>query len=186
MKTKSAFLILALIFLVACTPKSTDKNNASWQTQLDEQLPVLGHRNWILIVDKAFPVQNSEGIVTINTGEKLLPVLKYTLAKLGQSTHVKPIIFTDTELNFITPAQVMGINQFRDSLQNEIKNFDVQNIRHDSVFVRIDKASKLFRIVVLKTEETIPYSSVFLQLDCKYWSAEKQLQLEQAMKNQNN
>lgn len=178
--------MLAFIFLVACTNKSTDKTNVLWQPQFDEQLPVLGHRNWILIVDKAFPIQNSEGVVTINTNENLLSVLKYTLSELEQSKHVKPVIFTDKELNFITPAQVANINQYRESLHHEIRNFNVQTINHDSVFTRIDEASKLFRILVLKTEEVIPYSSVFIQLDCKYWNAEKQRQLEQSMKSQNN
>ena len=34
-----------------------------------------------------------------------------------------------------------------------------------------------------KTNEVIPYSSVFIELDCKYWSPEKEKTLRHAMKN---
>jgi hypothetical protein len=57
-------------------------------------------------------------------------------------------------------------------------------ILHDSVFVKIDAASKLFSVVVLKTEETIPYSSIFLELGCKYWNAEQEKALRTLMMNQ--
>jgi hypothetical protein len=36
--------------------------------------------------------------------------------------------------------------------------------------------------VVLKTEATIPYSSVFIQLDCGYWDANKEKKLREKMK----
>ena len=88
----------------------------------------------------------------------------------------------DKELNFITSTQVSDINQYRDSLRSVLTNSNVELIKHDSVFVKIDKASKLFRIIVLKTEEVIPYSSVYILLDCKYWSEQKQQELETAMK----
>jgi hypothetical protein len=50
----------------------------------------------------------------------------------------------------------------------------------------MDKAAKLFSITVLKTEEVIPYSSVFLELDCSYWGAEKEKKLRDLMKSVNN
>jgi hypothetical protein len=53
---------------------------------------------------------------------------------------------------------------------------------HDSVFVKIDQASRLFKVIILKTEETIPYSSVFIQLDCKYWSDENEKALRELMR----
>jgi len=182
MKRHSIFLIVSLFLLVSCINKTTGTISDNWKTELNQQLPILGHRNWILIVDKAFPVQNSEGIITINTGEKLLPVLKYTLNKLNQSTHVKPNIFIDKELGFITSTQVSDIKQYRDSMKFALTNFNVGTLKHDSVFLKIDEAAKLFRIIVLKTEEVIPYSSVYIQLDCRYWDTKMQQELEMTMK----
>ncbi|MHB8337415.1 MAG: sialate O-acetylesterase [Ignavibacteriaceae bacterium] len=33
-----------------------NRSPENWETTFDAQLPLLGHRNWILIVDKAFPL----------------------------------------------------------------------------------------------------------------------------------
>ena len=72
----------------------TKKN---WEVQFDELLPLLGHRNWILVVDKAFPLQSAPGMTNI------------------------------------------------------------------------------------KTEHIMPYTSVFIELDCGYWSAEKEATLRNLM-----
>ena len=180
--------LLILLFLWAGTSygqvnfRTENDLTDNWKAQLNVQLPLLGHRNWILVVDKAFPAQNAAGIVTINTGEPLLQVLQYTLDQIKSSTHVKPLIFTDKELNYITVAQVPEIEKFKTKLFGIIPKEQAQTMLHDSVFVKIAKASELFRIVVLKTEQVIPYSSVFLQLDCKYWPAENEKQLRESMR----
>ena len=152
-----------------------------WKAALKKQLPYLGHRNWILIVDKAFPAQNAPGIQVVNTGKELLPVLEFTLNQIARSTHIKPIIYTDLELNFITLEQEPEIEQFRNRMSEILQGNDIQTIPHESVFEKIDEASKLFKVLVLKTEGTLAYSSVFLQLDCKYWSAEKESTLREAI-----
>ncbi len=152
-----------------------------WKAALKKQLPYLGHRNWILVVDKAFPAQNAPGIQVVNTGKELLPVLEFTLNQIARSTHIKPIIYTDLELNFITLEQEPEIEQFRNQLSEILQGNDTQTIPHESVFEKIDEASKLFKVLVLKTEGTLAYSSVFLQLDCKYWSAEKESTLREAI-----
>jgi hypothetical protein len=45
----------------------------------------------------------------------------------------------------------------------------------------VDEVGKTFHIVVLKTTMTVPYTSVFLQLNCKYWSDDAEAQLRKAM-----
>jgi hypothetical protein len=45
----------------------------------------------------------------------------------------------------------------------------------------IDEAGKQFNILVLKTDMAIPYTSVFLRLDCKYWSADQEKRLRAKM-----
>ena len=177
--------LLLLLFCSSCdffvSGKSTPEEK-SWQEQLNNELPLLGHRNWVLVVDKAFPAQTAPGIRVINTGESLQDVLQFTLQKIDRSLHVKPIIYTDKELEFITPQMVPFVENYKKNLQKNLKGIVPLTLLHDSVFVKIDKASKLFQVIVLKTEETIPYSSVFIQLDCKYWSSEKEQALRDLMK----
>lgn len=149
----------------------------NWQLQLDSVLPLMGHRNWIIIADKAFPLQSAPGMVYINTDAMLPEVADYTLRQLNSSTHVSPILYLDKELSFVP-----GAAGYRDSLQAIFKGQQVQTLLHDSVFAKMDKTAGLFKVVVLKTNTTLAYSSVFINLDCKYWGAEKEQQLRAAMK----
>lgn len=185
MKTLSVLLSLVLLSFTGCTTKNAGSSEMTstpkWQASIRKHLPLLGHRNWILVVDKAFPEQNAPGLVTINTDADLLTVLDYTMRQIDSSTHVRPIIYCDAELQHITKEQVPGIQAFRDSLTRTLKGARPEVILHESVFAKIDEASKLFKVLVLKTNGTIAYSSVFLQLDCKYWSAENEATLRKAM-----
>lgn len=156
----------------------------SWKEKLNSELPLLGHRNWVLVVDKAFPAQTASGITVINTGESLQDILQFTLQKIDRSLHVRPIIYLDKELEFITPQMVPYIENYKKSLHSNLKGIEPQTLLHDSVFVKIDRASKLFKVIILKTEEIIPYSSVFIQLDCKYWSGEQEQELRKLMKSE--
>jgi len=168
--------ILALIFLVACDNHKITTNTASkedWKVRFKDRLPLLGHRNWVLILDKAYPEQTAAGVETVYTNENLLDVLRYAKKEIDSSTHVNAEIFTDKELGFITPSQVANIASFRDSL-NKILGSNTEVLPHDSVFHKIDAVTKLFKVLVLKTNETIPYSSVFIRLNCAYWDGNKE------------
>lgn len=196
MLKRNILLGVVLVTLFSCNQSKTNaakpiiEADNNWKPQFDQKLPLLGHRNWIVIADKAFPEQNAAGIEVINTNENLLPVLKYVLQQVKASGHVKPVIYQDKELQFITESQAKGVTSFRLESEKLIKKGNTslelqpQTILHEAVFAKLDEASKLFKIVVLKTNETIPYTSVFLQLDCSYWNAEKGKKLREKMKSQ--
>ena len=89
-------------------------------------------------------------------------------------------------MQFITDSLAPGAEAYKQQLQKVLNGAKTQPLLHDTVFVRMDKAAKLFSITVLKTEEIIPYSSVFVELDCAYWGGDKEQQLRQLMKTANN
>ena len=185
---RNIFFVATLITLSVSSCKQPLKTSSqqaagsvNWKKQFDATLLLLGHRNWIIIADKAFPFQYAAGMEYINTGENLLPVLKYVLQQVDASGHVKPIIYRDKELGFITEEQSKGVKSFANESQKLFGSQPVETLLHDSVFGRLDASAKLFKILVLKTNGTIPYTSVFLQLDCAYWSAEKEMQLRKRM-----
>lgn len=148
----------------------------SWQMQLDSLLPLMGHRNWIIIADEAFPLQSSPGMIYISTGAALPEVTRYTMHRLNSSAHVQPLLYMDKELSYVPDAAA-----YRDTMQQVFKGLPVQTLLHDSVFAKMDKTAGLFKVLVLKTSTTLAYSSVFINLDCKYWSAGKEQQLREAM-----
>lgn len=179
-KILKAALVLALPLLAACGAKAPE-SDGSWRQRLADQLPLLGHRNWIIVADQAFPELKSPGITYINSGERLLPVLKEVLAMVKAPGHVTPILYRDKELGFITEAQSAGIGAFRDSAKALLAGNPVREMLHDSVFAKLDAAAGLFRVVVVKTDEKLPYTSVLMELDCAYWNGEKEAALRQVM-----
>ena len=45
----------------------------------------------------------------------------------------------------------------------------------------LDAAGRAFRVLLLKTTLALPYTSVFVELDCGYWSAEAEAALRAAI-----
>lgn len=153
-----------------------------WTQEFDNLLPLLGHRNWILVTDKAYPYQSAPGITYIDTRAPLLDVLDRVASAIQDSAHVKPTYYTDQELEFLSDELVPDVDVFKAELKKRLAGTETRTLLHDSVFKKLDGASKLFNVVVLKTECTIPYSSVFIELDCGYWTAEKEQALRAKMR----
>ena len=54
---------------------------------------------------------------------------------------------------------------------------------HEEIIARLDQAGATFRILILKTRMTLPYTSVFFQLECGYWTAEAEQKLREAIRS---
>ena len=157
--------------------------SSGWHAKLTQQLPLLGHRNWILIVDSAYPMQVSPGIEVIETNADQLAVLNTVLTALDHSIHVTPNIYLDAELPFVPQQNFPMLNIYREDLKKTLHGRPVQSLPHEQLIAKVSEAGKDFRILVLKTNMAMPYTSVFLQLDCKYWSPEDEQKLRQTMKS---
>jgi len=159
----------------------TSHAQGRWQVELHRQLPLLGHRNWIVIADSAYPWQTAPGIETLYADADQLDVLKLVLQQLSQSKHVKPIIYTDAELKFVPEKRAPGISAFREQLGQQLPKQAAQELPHEQIIAKLDEAGKTFKILLIKTRLTLPYTSVFLQLDCAYWDADAEKELRAAM-----
>lgn len=158
-------------------------SQADWQQKLRERLPQLGHRNWIVIADSAYPLQTAPGIETIYTGADQLEVVRTVLAALDRAKHVRPIVQTDAELAHVAEKNAPGIAAYRDALKQLFGSRPVRAMPHEQVIASLDEAGKTFSVLLLKTNLTLPYTSVFLQLDCGYWSADAEAELRAAIKS---
>ena len=98
------FLFALALLLFAWVPVNA-ANPIPWQTKVQQELPLLGHRNWIVIVDSAYPLQTSPGIETVETGTDQLTVLRDVLQSVAHSRHVRPVVFMDVELPVITEQE---------------------------------------------------------------------------------
>jgi hypothetical protein len=154
---------------------------SDWKARVAQSMPLMGHRNWILVVDSAYPLQASPGVETIETNANQLDVLRYVLGSINSSIHVRPLIYMDKELPFVGDDDAPGASAYRDQVQKMLADYTIEPMLHERVINQIDETSKEFHVLVLKTTMTIPYSSVFIRLDCKYWSADAEKRMRQRM-----
>jgi hypothetical protein len=162
-----------------------------WRARLNQQLQLMGHRNWIAVVDSAYPLQTSPGVETIETNGDQLQVVQTVLDQIAKAKHVRPIIFTDAELKLVPESDATGVTAYRAALSKLLsragsstsgpENPEAQSLPHEEIIAKLDEAGKTFHILILKTTLTIPYTSVFIRLDCGYWSADAEKRLRAAM-----
>jgi hypothetical protein len=172
-----------LLTTIATQPVHAQATDTDWRVKLREELPLLGHRNWIMIVDSAYPLQVSPGVETIETNADLPHVLHELLAALDNSIHLTPNIYLDAELPYVTDQVAPGVSAYRQRLKEIFKDRPIKSLPHETLIKQINDAGQTFHILVLKTNMAIPYTSVFLQLDCKYWPPAAEQQLRQAMRS---
>lgn len=153
----------------------------NWREVFAQRLPVLGHRNWIIVADAAFPLQISPGVETVYTDDDLLPVLDEVLKALDGTRHVRPIVRLDAELKYVPEQLSPGADAFRAELQKRLAKRGSTPVLHEELIKRIDEVGKMFRILMLKTKLTIPYTTVFLELDCGYWGPEEEKKMRALM-----
>jgi hypothetical protein len=174
---------IALSFLVVSWMPMNAANPIPWQTKVQQELPLLGHRNWIVIADSAYPLQTSPGIETVETGTDQLTVVRDVLQVIARSRQVRPVVFMDAELPFITEQQAPGVTKYRSEIKATLGDLPVHSVLHEQLIHQMNQAGNTFHILILKTTLTVPYTSVFLRLNCKYWSDADEQELRQAMKN---
>jgi hypothetical protein len=174
---RKALAIAILLLAVSPMSEAQHSEQRSWRAKVAESMPLLGHRNWILVVDSAYPLQSSLGVETIETNASQLDVVRTVLHEIDNTIHVRPDIFMDAELPFVPDEDASGASKYRKEIGDLLHNYNVQHAPHEKIIANIDEAGKTFHVLVLKTTMAVPYTSVFIRLNCKYWGddAEKRM-----------
>src|SRR5258708_6380790 len=116
------FILSASVSLTAPTG-----NRSDLRTVLDEELPMLGHRNWVVIVDSASPLQSSPGVETLETAAPQVEVLRHVLASIDRTVHLRPDVFRDAELSYVSEEDASGVSAYRRELQAVLGNYAVES-----------------------------------------------------------
>jgi L-fucose mutarotase/ribose pyranase (RbsD/FucU family) len=165
----------------AAVPPSVDQA-ASWEAKFLGELPALGHRNWVVVADAAFPLQISPGMEVVVSNEDHFAVLEKVLKALDASKHVRPKIYLDKELEYVPEALAPGMDACRKRLKGMLAGRDAKPVLHEELIARMDQVARMFRIVMIKTNLTLPYTTVFLELDCGYWGPDAEAKMREKMK----
>jgi hypothetical protein len=161
----------------------TEPNLPDWKLTLAERLPLFGHRNWIVVADSAYPAQSSPGIETIVAPTSQIEVVQAVAQAISASWHVKALVHLDSELALVEVSDAPGVDEYWRQLQSVLSGAHLDRIPHEEIIAMLDHSAKLFRILIIKTQMTIPYTSVFFELDCRYWTAAAEQKLREAMRS---
>jgi uncharacterized protein (DUF1330 family) len=160
--------------------KPTD-TTPDWERQLNALLPLFGHRNWVVVADSAYPAQSKPGIETIVASGEQIEVVRKVLDAITACKHVRPNVYADRELAFVTEIDAPGITEYRQQLNAALYGSGMNYLAHEKIIQKLDQSAQVFRILVIKTDMTIPYTSVFFELDCGYWNADAEQRLREAI-----
>jgi hypothetical protein len=152
----------------------------SWREELKGDIPLLGHRNWIVITDMAYPLQTQPGIKTVYTHEAYMDILDFVCREIAKAPHIKATVYQDRELLFLNEKNAAGIDTLRNRMNTLLGN-DRNFLPHEQLIDRLDEVSRKFNVVILKSNLTVPYTSTFMELDCNYWDGEREMTLRQTI-----
>lgn len=96
--------------------------------------------------------------------------------RIRRSEHVFAHIYQDREQLALTEELCPGVTAYRNSLSKVLDGSEkVTFLPHEELISKLDSVSKLYQVVVIKTALTLPYTSIFFELDCKYWDAVREV-----------
>ncbi len=84
-------------------------------------------------------------------------------------------------MKFVAEDNAPGIGVYRRALGKVLANQPVHVLPHEPIIAKLDEAGKTFTVLLIKTPLTMPYTSVFFQLECGYWNAKAEAELRKAM-----
>jgi hypothetical protein len=182
---------MCLQLAACCKPESrpcdskpaTPAPALSWKDELKAEIPLLGHRNWIVVTDMAYPLQTQAGIKTVYTGAEYMEILRFVCGEIEKAPHIKAAVYQDRELLYLDEQSASGIDALREgmkSLLGDNRTF----IPHDKLIDRLDEVSRKFNVVILKSRLTAPYTSTFFELDCDYWNSRGETALRSKMRGE--
>lgn len=175
------FALLALSALSAGWQNARASDAPVWQQIVADRAKLYGHRNWIVIADSAYPAQSRDGIETITTDAGQIEVLREVLSILDGLKHMRPVVFTGAELAHVSEQDAPGIAAYRKDLAEVLGRRPVNVLPHEKIIAKLDQAGAAFKVLILKTNLVLPYTSVFLELDCGYWNNDAERRLRKAL-----
>jgi len=175
----SRFRIALAGMLLMAVSSVAQRPADSWRDTFHQRLAMYGHRNWIVIADSAYPLQSGPGIETILSSENQIATVRAVMASVARARHVRPVVHIDRELAYVPEADAPGIGAYRQELAAIVPNPDT--LSHDAVIKELDEAARSFHVLIIKTNMTLPYTSVFLELRAAYWGDDAEDRLRKAM-----
>jgi hypothetical protein len=129
------------------------------------------------VADAAYPAQH--GIEVLVSGEEHESVLREVSKLLKDAGHVRPVAMLDQEFDAVTGFELLP--DLRVAIDEALEGIEVERLWHDELISILRDVAGQFRVIVIKTQSAIPYSSVFFKLECGYWTEDQEKELRRRL-----
>lgn len=168
---------LTAVFFPACAHAPEGGADSKLAEQLAANVAPLGARNWIVIAESSFPVYAGAGVETINVDAPSDVVFMEVLDILESEGRLQPRIWVSSELDAVTEDYAPGVRKFRRSLGKLLPGRFHYRLANHIINKQVEAAIKTFRVLVVKTSTSLPYSNICIELDSGYWNADSEAEL---------
>lgn len=189
MNPLNIILCIAIALISSCASLTTPalketKPQPLWANALDDEIKALGSYNWIIVADSTFPALSSKGAHILVLPTDIPNALEQTIQSIEGLGHIRPRIYETRESLELTQANAPGITIHNTAVSNALAGRESIHLSQHTIQRLILDAGKQYRILVIKTETTLPYSAVYLELESGYWDSQAETALRQGMKKQ--
>ena len=128
------FFCIFICMLATCHSKN-EKGRAVPPTtvveELRSKLSVMGARNWIVISEAAFPIQNIKGLEVFPVEGGIPEVLALVEEVIEETHHVKPRIYVSSEISHVDYDHAPDVMNYRSDLKDALQSRQVVTLDHD-------------------------------------------------------
>lgn len=179
--TSNSFLLVGSLCLLTLGCVSTADNDA-WKAQIQNEISAMGAQNWIIIAEPAYPAPSKSGVISLIVDRSTPEVTSAVLNAIESQGHVTPKIFVTRESSNLSESYAPGIKRYRNQLKTALGGRNSIELPNEALQLSVEDASNSFKTLVIKTQTALPYSSIYMELECGYWDGES----ETALRNQTN
>jgi hypothetical protein len=158
-----------------------EQRQSPWKAAVHRHTSQLGFRNWIIVAEASFPALARTGVMQVPANVEIPVALDYVLKVIDESQHVKPNVFFTRESQVLENDSAPGIDQLRQQVRQSIHQMATTTMEQDSLLTVLQDINRSFDVLIIRTTTTLPYSSVFIELQPGYWDAEAEEKLRLRM-----
>lgn len=170
------FFILTLIALSSCSQQ------ARWNKSLGHEISELGAYNWIIIADAAYPAPGRPEAHMILSPNEIPETLENTLQVIENSAHLRPRIYLTRESFQIDDSTAPGISFHKMEITQALHGHPNQKLSERSLESMLRHSINGNRILIIKTPTTLPYASIYIELESGYWDGDSETTLRTSTK----
>ncbi len=155
------------------------------RAELAPHLDVLGARNWIVVADPAYPILAGEGVDVLVVDADAASTLREVLSTLAAEGALTPRLWLCSELEVVPENRAPGIRRYRNTLRRLISRHLHYEVTDRIISLQLAQAAQTYRILYIKTNTALPYSTVAIELDSGYWDSDAEAELRERMEKLN-